>query len=46
MAISETSNSSVRHIRRNAPTIGLTSTWSSRTPGAVTVPSFSPFVCA
>ena len=46
MAISDTSNSSVRTIRRNAAMIGLTSTCSSRTPGAVTLPSFSAFVCA
>src|SRR5262245_11351914 len=45
MAISETSNSSVRTMRRNAPTIGLTSTCWSSTSGIVTVPSFRPRVC-
>ena len=46
MAISQRSNSSARHIRRKAPMMGLISTWSNLMPGAVTVPSFRPFVCA
>src|SRR5215470_17503443 len=32
-------------MRRKAPMIGVISTWSSSTPGTVTRPSFSAFVC-
>src|SRR5262249_7231825 len=40
------SNSRLRHMRRNAAMMGVTSRWSNWMAGAVTVPSFRAFVWA
>ena len=44
IAISQTSNSRPRHMRRNAPMIGVTSSNSSVAPSGAMLPSFSAFV--